>query len=93
MGDRQSSLEEEPDDGMDMGLLRGETAGSWGDFALTLLILNTERISRVLRRNKPAPYVRRAAWIHDIEALLQDHKQERPLHILKLLRRVPHSVY
>ncbi|KAG8597150.1 hypothetical protein GDO81_002176 [Engystomops pustulosus] len=82
---RQSSLEDEPEDSMDMGPLRGETtAGSRTDFALTSLILNSERI---LRRNKPAPYVRRAAWIRDIQALLRDHKQERALHILRVLRK------
>ncbi|KAM3936893.1 leucine-rich repeat-containing protein 75B [Leptodactylus fuscus] len=84
---RQSSLEDEPDDGMDMGPLRGEAAGSRGDFALTSLILNSERIPGVLRRNKPAPYVRRAAWIRDIQALLRDHHQERALHIVRVLRK------
>ncbi|XP_040277693.1 leucine-rich repeat-containing protein 75B [Bufo bufo] len=84
---RQSSLEDEAEDVMDMGPLRGEAAGARGDFALTSLILNSERIPGVLRRNKPAPYVRRAAWIRDIQALVRDHKQERALHILKLLRK------
>ncbi|XP_044143716.1 leucine-rich repeat-containing protein 75B-like [Bufo gargarizans] len=84
---RQSSLEDEAEDVMDMGPLRGEAAGARSDFALTSLILNSERIPGVLRRNKPAPYVRRAAWIRDIQALVRDHKQERALHILKLLRK------
>ncbi|KAM8961492.1 leucine-rich repeat-containing protein 75B [Pelodytes ibericus] len=84
---RQSSLEDEPEDLGDQGFLRGEVAGSRGDFAFTSLILNSERIPGVLRRNKPAPYVRRAAWIRDIQALLRDHKQERALHVLKLLRK------
>ncbi|XP_069613524.1 leucine-rich repeat-containing protein 75B [Ranitomeya imitator] len=73
---RQSSLEDEPDDGLDLG--------PRGDFALSSLILSSERI---LRRNKPAPYVRRAAWIRDIQALLRDHKQERALRTLQLLRK------
>ncbi|XP_073419880.1 leucine-rich repeat-containing protein 75B [Dendrobates tinctorius] len=81
---RQSSLEDEPDDGIDLGPLRGETAGPRGEFALSALILSSERI---LRRNKPAPYVRRAAWIRDIQALLRDHKQERALRTLQLLRK------
>ncbi|XP_063769106.1 leucine-rich repeat-containing protein 75B isoform X2 [Pseudophryne corroboree] len=84
---RQSSLEDEPEDAVDSWPLKGETAGSRGDFAITSLILNSERIPGVLRRNKPAPYVRRAAWIRDIQALLRDHKQDRALHVLKLLRK------
>ncbi|XP_075071612.1 leucine-rich repeat-containing protein 75B isoform X2 [Mixophyes fleayi] len=84
---RQSSLEDEPEDGGDSGPLRGESAGTRGDFAITSLILNAERIPGVLRRNKPAPYARRAAWIRDIQALLRDHKQERALYVLKLLRK------
>ncbi|XP_073530320.1 leucine-rich repeat-containing protein 75B [Phyllobates terribilis] len=81
---RQSSLEDEPEDGMDLGPLRGEAAGPRGDFVLSSLILSSERI---LRRNKPAPYVRRAAWIRDMQALLRDHKQERALRTLQLLRK------
>ncbi|KAM9329844.1 leucine-rich repeat-containing protein 75B [Gastrophryne carolinensis] len=88
---RQSSLEDEADEGLDQGPLRGDitaAAGSRGaDFAITSLILNSERIPGVLRKSKPAPYVRRAAWIRDIQALLRDHKQERALHILRLLRK------
>ncbi|XP_068094414.1 leucine-rich repeat-containing protein 75B isoform X2 [Hyperolius riggenbachi] len=85
---RQSSLEDEQEDGMDPGPLRGEATGSRSaDFAITSLILNSERIPGVLRKTKPAPYVRRAAWIRDIQALIRDHKQERALHILKLLRK------
>ncbi|KAM4710349.1 leucine-rich repeat-containing protein 75B [Discoglossus pictus] len=84
---RQSSLEDEPEDGADFGPLRSEALGPHGEFALTSLILSSERIPGVLRRNKPAPFVRRAAWIRDIQALLRDHKQERALHILRLLRK------
>ncbi|KAM4808626.1 leucine-rich repeat-containing protein 75B [Rhinophrynus dorsalis] len=84
---RQSSLEDEQEDGMDLGSPRGESQGSRSDFALTSLILNSERIPGVLRRNKPPPYMRRAAWIREIQALLRDHKQERALQVLNLLRK------
>ncbi|KAG8455855.1 hypothetical protein GDO86_001883 [Hymenochirus boettgeri] len=82
---RQSSLEDEVEDGMDMGPHRADT--SRADFALTSLMLSSERIPGVLKRNKPAPYVRRAAWIRDIQALLRDNKRERAYHVLKLLRK------
>ncbi|XP_053313299.1 leucine-rich repeat-containing protein 75B [Spea bombifrons] len=84
---RQSSLEDEPEDGGDFGGIRGDTTGSRGDFAFTSLILNSERIPGVLRRNKASPYVRRVAWLRDIQALIRDHKQERALQVLKLLRK------
>ncbi|CAH2295430.1 Hypothetical predicted protein [Pelobates cultripes] len=77
---RQSSLEDEPEDGL-------EVAGSRGDFAFPSLMLNSERIHGVLRRNKPAPYVRRSDWIRDIQALLRDHKQERAMQVLRMLRK------
>ncbi|XP_053556500.1 leucine-rich repeat-containing protein 75B [Bombina bombina] len=84
---RQSSLEDESDDGADFGPIRGDALGSRGDYTLTSLILNSERIPGVLRRSKPAPYVRRVAWIRDIQTLLRDHKQERALNVLRLLRK------
>ncbi|KAE8634558.1 hypothetical protein XENTR_v10002350 [Xenopus tropicalis] len=82
---RQSSLEDETEEAMDSGAPRADA--SRVEFALTSLMLSSERIPGVLRRNKPAPYVRRADWIRDIQALLRDHKQERARHVLKLLRK------
>ncbi|KAE8634559.1 hypothetical protein XENTR_v10002350 [Xenopus tropicalis] len=87
---RQSSLEDETEEAMDSGAPRADA--SRVEFALTSLMLSSERIPGVLRRNKPAPYVRRADWIRDIQALLRDHKQERARHVLKLLRKDNESV-
>ncbi|XP_040205328.1 leucine-rich repeat-containing protein 75B [Rana temporaria] len=85
---RQSSLEDDQEEVVDPGPLRAEPSSSRStDFALTSLILNSERIPGVLRKNKPPPYGRRAAWIRDIQAVLRDHKQERAMHILKMLRK------
>ncbi|XP_030075222.1 leucine-rich repeat-containing protein 75B [Microcaecilia unicolor] len=54
---------------------------------LASLLLSSEKLSRVLKRGSPAPYVRRVGWIREIQALLRAQKQEHATPILRLLRK------
>ncbi|XP_074828472.1 leucine-rich repeat-containing protein 75B isoform X2 [Natator depressus] len=90
---RQSSLEEESASGEDScpRLARKEphrrAETNRGDFQFASLILNSEKLSGVLRKNNPAPYVRRVGWIREIQATIREHKREHAVHILRLLRK------
>uniref|UniRef100_A0A8D0HC98 LR75B protein n=1 Tax=Sphenodon punctatus TaxID=8508 RepID=A0A8D0HC98_SPHPU len=44
-------------------------------------------LSGVLRKNNPAPYVRRVGWIREIQATLRERKREHAIHVLRLLRK------
>uniref|UniRef100_A0A7M4E1M3 Leucine rich repeat containing 75B n=1 Tax=Crocodylus porosus TaxID=8502 RepID=A0A7M4E1M3_CROPO len=90
---RQSSLEEEGASGEDAGpraarkepQRRGESGR--GDFQFASLLLSSEKLSGVLRRSSPAPYVRRVGWLREIQATVREHKREHAVHILRLLRK------
>ncbi|XP_069475970.1 leucine-rich repeat-containing protein 75B [Ambystoma mexicanum] len=78
---RQSSLEEGE------GQPPNTEGEPHGHFNLTSLIISPDRLPEVLRRSSPAPYVRRVAWLREIQALLRDQKKERAYHILRQLRK------
>lgn len=59
-----------------------------GDFLFTSLMLKSDKLPGMLRRSSPCPYVRRVAWIRDIQTLLREHKVEQAGEVLKLLRKV-----
>lgn len=59
-----------------------------GDFLFTSLMLRTDKLPGVLRRANHSPYVRRVAWIREIQKLLQERKIEEATDVLKLLRKV-----
>lgn len=63
-----------------------------GDFLFTSLMLRTDKLPGVLRRANHSPYVRRVAWIREIQKLLQERKIEEATDVLKLLRKVRANV-
>ncbi|XP_064822798.1 leucine-rich repeat-containing protein 75B-like [Oncorhynchus masou masou] len=64
---------------------RGGSRGS-GDFLFTM-ILKSDKLPGMLRRSNHSPYVRRVAWIRDIQKLLRDRRIDQATDVLKLLRK------
>ncbi|XP_055009490.1 leucine rich repeat containing 75Bb [Boleophthalmus pectinirostris] len=60
---------------------------SGGDFLFTSLMLKSDKLPGMLRKSKNSPYVRRVAWIRDIQRLLREQKLEQAAEVLKLLRK------
>ncbi|KAK7895403.1 hypothetical protein WMY93_020728 [Mugilogobius chulae] len=60
---------------------------SGGDFLFTSLMLKSDKLPGMLRRSQRSPYVRRVAWIRDIQRLLREHKLEQAAEVLRLLRK------
>ncbi|TNN73782.1 Leucine-rich repeat-containing protein 75A [Liparis tanakae] len=58
-----------------------------GDFLFTSLMLKSDKLPGMLRRNNHSPYVRRVAWIRDIQRLLREQRMEQAAEVLKLLRK------
>ncbi|XP_053196209.1 leucine rich repeat containing 75Bb [Scomber japonicus] len=58
-----------------------------GDFLFTSLMLKSDKLPGMLRKNNPSPYVRRVAWIREIQRLLREQKMEQAAEVLKLLRK------
>ncbi|XP_074868437.1 leucine-rich repeat-containing protein 75B [Carettochelys insculpta] len=58
-----------------------------GDLQFASLLLSSEKLSGVLRKNNPAPHVRRVGWIREIQATVREHKREQAVHVLRLLRK------
>ncbi|XP_028828574.1 leucine rich repeat containing 75Bb [Denticeps clupeoides] len=58
-----------------------------GDFLLASLVLKSDRLPGMLRRGQRSPYVRRVAWVRDIQQLLRQRRAERAADVLKLLRK------
>ncbi|XP_043924768.1 leucine-rich repeat-containing protein 75B [Protopterus annectens] len=56
-------------------------------FLFASLLLSPEKLPGMLWKSSPAPYVRRVGWIREIQALVREHKLERALRILSLLRK------
>nr|XP_033813154.1 leucine-rich repeat-containing protein 75B [Geotrypetes seraphini] len=79
---RSSSLEGESPSAED---LAPSPAGK--RLQLASLLVGSEKLSRVLKRGSPPPYVRRVGWIREIQTLLRAHKQEHAVPILRLLRK------
>uniref|UniRef100_A0ABM5F2P7 Leucine-rich repeat-containing protein 75B n=1 Tax=Pogona vitticeps TaxID=103695 RepID=A0ABM5F2P7_9SAUR len=58
------------------------------DFPLASRLLGSGKLPAVLRKSSPAaPYVRRVAWIREIQASLRQHQREQALRTLRLLRK------
>lgn len=68
---------------------RGSRAGG-GDF-LFALMLKSDKLPGMLRRTNHSPYVRRVAWIKEIQKLLRERRIEQATDVLKLLRKVRRS--
>lgn len=58
------------------------------DLLFTSLMLRSDKLPGMLRRTNHSPYVRRVAWIREIQRLLREHKTEQAAEVLKLLRKV-----
>ncbi|XP_043103736.1 leucine-rich repeat-containing protein 75B isoform X1 [Puntigrus tetrazona] len=58
-----------------------------GDFLFTSLMLRSDKLPGMLRRANHSPYVRRVAWIREIQKLLRERKREEATDVLKLLRK------
>ncbi|CAL8247458.1 unnamed protein product [Merluccius merluccius] len=63
---------------------RGTRGG--GDF-LFALMLKSDKLPGMLRRANHSPYMRRVAWIKEIQKLLRDRRIEQATDVLKLLRK------
>ncbi|XP_049435752.1 leucine-rich repeat-containing protein 75B [Epinephelus fuscoguttatus] len=57
-----------------------------GDF-LFALMLKSDKLPGMLRRTNHSPYMRRVAWIKEIQKLLRDRRIEQATDVLKLLRK------
>lgn len=68
----------------------GERSGGrgGGDFLFTSLMLKSDKLPGMLRKTNHSPYVRRVAWIREIQRLLREQKMEQAAEVLKLLRKV-----
>lgn len=66
----------------------GGGGGSGRDLLFTSLMLKSDKLPGMLRRSNPCPYVRRVAWIRDIQRLLREQKTEQAAEVLRLLRKV-----
>lgn len=51
-------------------------------------MLKSDKLPGMLRKTNHCPYVRRVAWIREIQRLLRDQKTEQAAEVLKLLRKV-----
>lgn len=59
-----------------------------GDFMFTSLMIRSDKLPGMLRRANQSPYVRRVAWVREIQRLLREQKMEQAGEVLKLLRKV-----
>ncbi|KAK7933917.1 hypothetical protein WMY93_004813 [Mugilogobius chulae] len=94
---RQSSLDNENFSKKRRKLLDGTTTGETdrqsgnnnkggGDF-LFALMLKSDKLPGMLRRTNHSPYMRRVAWIKEIQKLLRERRIEQATDVLKLLRK------
>ncbi|XP_023194626.1 leucine-rich repeat-containing protein 75B-like [Xiphophorus maculatus] len=60
---------------------------SGGDFLFTSLMLKSDKLPGMLRKTNQSPYVRRVAWVREIQRMLREHKNEQAGEVLKLLRK------
>ncbi|XP_070706972.1 leucine rich repeat containing 75Bb [Pempheris klunzingeri] len=58
-----------------------------GDFLFTSLMLKSDKLPGMLRKTNHSPYVRRVAWIRDIQRLLREQRMEQAAEVLKVLRK------
>uniref|UniRef100_A0A8C6T358 Leucine rich repeat containing 75Bb n=1 Tax=Neogobius melanostomus TaxID=47308 RepID=A0A8C6T358_9GOBI len=57
------------------------------DFLFTSLMLKSDKLPGMLRKSKHSPYVKRVAWIREIQRHLREQKLEQAAEVLKLLRK------
>ncbi|XP_061622426.1 leucine-rich repeat-containing protein 75B [Phyllopteryx taeniolatus] len=62
-------------------------SGRAGGDLLFALMLKTDKLPGMLRRSNHSPYVRRVAWIREIQKLLRDRRMEQATDVLRLLRK------
>ncbi|KAM6976031.1 leucine rich repeat containing 75Bb [Tautogolabrus adspersus] len=67
--------------------VESERSGDRRDFLFTSLMLRSDKLPGMLRKTNHSPYVRRVAWIRDIQRLLREQKTEQAAEVLKLLRK------
>ncbi|KAM9794116.1 leucine-rich repeat-containing protein 75B-like [Syngnathus typhle] len=58
-----------------------------GDLLFTSLMLKSDKLPAMLRKRDRSPYVKRVAWIRDIQRHLREHRSEQAGEVLKLLRK------
>ncbi|XP_057177261.1 leucine rich repeat containing 75Bb [Triplophysa rosa] len=51
------------------------------------LMVRSDKLPGMLRKSSPSPYVRRVAWVRELQTLLKEHKVEQATDVLKLLRK------
>ncbi|XP_051923536.1 leucine-rich repeat-containing protein 75B [Hippocampus zosterae] len=89
---RQNSLDNENFSKKRRGLLDVAAEGdsrsgrAGGDF-LFALMMKTDKLPGMLRRTNHSPYMRRVAWIREIQKLLRDRRMEQATDVLRLLRK------
>ncbi|XP_067255187.1 leucine rich repeat containing 75Bb [Chanodichthys erythropterus] len=62
-------------------------SGGRGEFLFSSLMLKSDKLPGMLRKSSPSPYVRRVAWVREIQTLLKEQKMEQAIDVLKLLRK------
>lgn len=89
---RQSSLDNENFSKRRRKLLNSagesERGGRGGGDFLFALMLKSDKLPGMLRRTNHSPYMRRVAWIKEIQKLLRDRRIDQATDVLKLLRKV-----
>ncbi|KAG7453970.1 hypothetical protein JOB18_015894 [Solea senegalensis] len=65
---------------------RGSGRQGGGDF-LFALMLKSDKLPGMLRRTNHSPYMRRVAWIKEIQKLLRDRRIEQASDVLRSLRK------
>uniref|UniRef100_A0A3P8SR26 Leucine rich repeat containing 75Bb n=1 Tax=Amphiprion percula TaxID=161767 RepID=A0A3P8SR26_AMPPE len=58
-----------------------------GDFLFTSLMLKSDKLPGMLRKTNHSPYVRRVAWVREIQRLLREQRMEQAAEVLRLLRK------
>lgn len=86
---RQSSLDDDTFTQKRRRLAEGGRGGGGGDFLFTLM-LKSDKLPGMFRRTNHSPYVRRVAWIKEIQKLLRERRIEQAVDVLRLLRKVRH---
>ncbi|XP_062334354.1 leucine rich repeat containing 75Bb [Osmerus eperlanus] len=57
------------------------------DFLFTSLMLKSDKLPGMLRKTNHSPYVRRVAWIREIQRLFREQKVEEAMEVLQLLKK------
>ncbi|MEQ2181014.1 hypothetical protein GOODEAATRI_007053 [Goodea atripinnis] len=71
----------------------GDRSGRGGGDFLFALMLKSDKLPGMLRRANNSPYMRRVAWINEIQKLLRERRIEQATDVLKLLRKVRRELY